>query len=116
MKTFLALFVLFLSFKSFAGIGDVYVCEKDVIDKFGNKPKFILYWNQNSLTKKDQPIEGYTDNSITVDFTVHDPNYFVALFSYREGHLSYSFDGITFMTRYTKKDWTASSNYICEKY
>ena len=115
MKLFFTFFVLLFSFKSFAGVGDTYYCEEKEINIAGYKAEVILSWNENSFTQK-QKKDGTVDSSGTVDFLSHNLNYFMALKPYQDGHIFYSFDGVTYTNHFVKKEWTYISEYLCEKF
>ena len=102
-----------VSSKSFAGVGDVYVCKEKELNPGGYKAEFNLYWYKDSFKKKDKKRDGSVDTSNIFKFYVNDSEYFISLFPYQNGYVTISFDGYIFTTTFVKKNYTFSTNYNC---
>ena len=102
--------------QTFAGVNDTYICEQKKENIAGYKKRHILYWKQNSITTKDKVEKGSVDTSKTTPLLVNNPNYFVSIYPYREGHSISSFDGRTFTTHYIAPNYTYVTEYFCEKF
>ena len=112
----LFIFIIFFSNKIFAGVGDTYVCKEKEFNKAGYKHEFILYWNQDTFEKKDKVVKGSVDTSSTHSLTINNPNYFVSLYPYRDGHIIKTFDGNDLVNIYIEKKYSYTSVYNCSKF
>ena len=69
-------------------------------------------------------IEGSLDGSKTIDFDVHEAEYFIAIsdaYDHRfdpklKGHMIYTFDGQVFTSRMLESNYNYFTSYMCEKF
>jgi len=116
MKLTILLFSILISFSSYGGTGDKYFCEeKENVPRY-EKAKSLLTWNENSITDKSIHSESYVGVSIDAPFVINKNNYFVAVSPYKEGHITYTFDGETFTRLFVMNSHTYSKEYICTKH
>jgi len=115
-KLLILLFSILISFNAYSDVNDIYVCEEKEFNKAGYKAKLVLFWDENSMTKKDRVEDDSVDTSDTYPFVVNEKNYFVAMKPKYEGHIIKTFDGETYASYYIKDSYTFISEYNCEKF
>jgi len=115
-KLTILLFSILIPFSSYGGTGDKYFCEEKENAPGYDKAKTLITWNENSITNKGIPSEFYVGVSSDTPFVTNKNNYFVAASPYKEGHITYTFDGETFTSLFVRNSHTYFKEYICTKY
>lgn len=112
----LLIFIILFSNKIFAEVGDTYVCKEQEFNPAGYKHELILYWNQDTFEKKDKVLPGSADTSTTQSLTINEPNYFVSIYPYHDGHVIKTFDGNNLIHIYVEKEYSFPNVYDCSKF